>query len=858
MTSASAGRRRHLTRFLVTESTLNGLGLGLVFIPASAAFVTDFGADRLPYVYLVVAVVGVIGSAGISGLLDRYSLARTASSVEATIAAAILAAWLILAGGVDVASAALLVLFSVQLAFGFVLVGSQAGQVLDVDDIKVVMPRVTAGFVAGFMISGIIASIAGRIVDDPLPLLGGAVASFALLAVLLGVVTRRYVRPQTAEAQTEDTGPAPSVLRHPLVLGLLGYQMLSAVGTQLVDYVLFAVAERRYDEVAELASFVGDFTFALNLVDLAALLFVGGLLMSRYGVRFGLAANPAVVTVLAVVAFVLAFGDVDSTALLVLIAAARITDLTAADLATRTAVNAAYQALPTRERVRAQVVVEGVGVPLSFGVVGLALIALNALPGESIRWAIGLTVIVCALWSAASRFVLDRYRSSVAALLRLTDVPGLHDHLADPEALPTLRRLALTGSAAQALPALRILHDHGDTELDRLLIEISDRPDRQVVLGALDVMVERHHPDAGRVAARLVDDDDPSVCARALGLTGRLGPPDQTIAEMSRSRSASPDPQVRAAALAGVLRHPSSHPSEVVDKAAERWVADVASEVVDDRVAAAVVLGGWRLGVGFDQAAADVAVGLAADPIAVVRAALGESFGALPDDETAAVLALAEDDDRALITVLAALGEVGPATTPVILRMADESVPSRRTSIAQALSRADGIDGEDVEPALRAALDRLVTARRAAHDVESLDGAGSMASALRSTLGEVVEETTSEVAHLLQAAHGADLANAFREAADPATTTPAATESLDTTLAGRTRRLVLDAVGPVATEPTTWESALARLVVDTSWAPAPDWLTAVALATADELGVAVPSIEPPGPLSAEVLHAPTV
>ena len=80
---------------------------------------------------------------------------------------------------------------------------------------------------------------------------------------------------------------------------------------------------------------------------IAFLFVLAGPLLQRFGLRLGVAANPFVVTILAVgMLAVLALTAAGSLALLAIASATRIADIALTDGTTRTSINAMYQVLP--------------------------------------------------------------------------------------------------------------------------------------------------------------------------------------------------------------------------------------------------------------------------------------------------------------------------------------------------------------------------------------------------------------------------------------------------------------------------------------------------------------------------------
>ena len=173
--------------------------------------------------------------------------------------------------------------------------------------------------------------------------------------------------------------PARTLFASGLVLLILVYQVLSAMGSWLVDYLLFNRANAHYSG-DDLTRFLSAYTAVLNLVDILFLALLAGPLLRRFGLRLGLVLNPAVVAaLLAVMAVVVAGPGAAAYGLFVLVAVTRLTDIVLTDGTTRTSVNASFQVVPIKDRLAVQAVVEGIGVPVAIGATGAVLLLMNLL-----------------------------------------------------------------------------------------------------------------------------------------------------------------------------------------------------------------------------------------------------------------------------------------------------------------------------------------------------------------------------------------------------------------------------------------------------------------------------------------------
>ena len=471
---------RSVVGLLTAQALAFGVTLALLIIPANSLFLDAYGSEWLPATYIAIAVVGSGAAALIARAARRTRLVRVATVSLGAFAALFGASWVILVAGGAWVSAVLLVLFPVALQVGFVFVGGQAGRLLDVRQMKELFPRVVSGFAVGFFLGGLLGipllALLGSTEDL---LLGTTAAQVAFLALLL-VTERRFPQVSAAPAGDAPAGARPPLrtLFAGLALLLLAYQILSAMGSQVVDFILFDRAAARYS-ADDLTRFLSAYTAALNLVDILFLAVLAGPLMRRFGLRLGLILNPAVVAgVLVVMAVVAAGPGTASFGLFVLASVVRIADIAATDGTTRTSINAAYQIVPVEERLAVQAVVEGIGVPVAIGATGVLLLALNALD-LGIGAVIVFGAVLSVTWTAVAVSVYRSYTRALASEMRRRppvasdldvaagDVPAVRALLRSDDVRDV--RLGLELLAGVASPAaeveLRHVAAHSDPEV---------------------------------------------------------------------------------------------------------------------------------------------------------------------------------------------------------------------------------------------------------------------------------------------------------------------------------------------------------------------------------------------------------
>lgn len=148
------------------------------------------------------------------------------------------------------------------------------------------------------------------LLGDPGHLLAFCVASAGLMLGLIVVTARRFpdelgVAPQRVTTPVVSGKPRRrgtwwALLGNRMVVLILAYQLLSAAVTQLLDYMVWERAAARYPDPSDLAQFQGLFGAVINVVSVLFVVAFAGWLLTRFGVGFGLAANPFGVLVLLV------------------------------------------------------------------------------------------------------------------------------------------------------------------------------------------------------------------------------------------------------------------------------------------------------------------------------------------------------------------------------------------------------------------------------------------------------------------------------------------------------------------------------------------------------------------------------
>ena len=460
--------------WLTAQSFLFGAMAALLGIVANAMFLEAYGPGWLPVTYIAIGIAGVVVSGTIAQSAQRFDMMRIAVIVLGGAAVLFGIAWAIAAGGSGAwVSAALLVLFPILIQLGFVFIGGQAGRILDIAGIK-------AGFAAdhdrvpgrGGRRRADRGPAGERAGSDRGPAARGGHQRGSVRRTRVGdrATLRRHRSPGRAEPahtgdRTNDAAEESSLRRlfgQRFVALILGYQVLSALGSQISDFLVFDRAAAQFPSAEDLARFLAGYTAAMNIVSIAFLFFLAGPLLRRFGLKLGITANPFVVTVFTgLMIVVLAAAGAGSVALLAVVSATRIADIALTDGTTRTSINAMYQVLPNRNRFAAQAAVEGIGVPLAIAASGVLILVLNALPA-ALAAMITVLAIVCAVWTWAALLLYRAYGPALVDALRRRRLLNPDAELeATIEDAAIARHLLVSGEARSAQLGLDLACDAG-------------------------------------------------------------------------------------------------------------------------------------------------------------------------------------------------------------------------------------------------------------------------------------------------------------------------------------------------------------------------------------------------------------
>lgn len=607
------------------------LGLYFVFImvannilkPVSwGLFLNRFDVSRLPYLYILIAVVG--------GLLAYlYTKIVVVASLEAAVAVAtglclvcLLVFWVL----IDVGSTGLLYVFSVFVSLVGIVFLAQgwllAGTFFDSREAKRLYGLLGLGAIAGAACgSTVTAYSAARVgTKNLLPI----AAVFIVLAFLsLGaakVAAQRRGRPgetrpdeERPEARFRFSDLASALARHRHLLVIVGLIAITFCVEVLVEFQFNALAKQTYSG-DNLTAFLGRFNAYLSVTTFVLQVFLTTLVVARLGVGRTLAISPLTVGVSSL-------GVIVAPGLLTA-SLARLGEAATRYSINRTAIELLYLPLPAELKARTKAFVDVFMDRFGRGVAALLLLALTTLGLTAPRRLSLFIVVLAGAWILLAARARREYLTTVRRRIesRRLNLADARVTVQDTETVRLLEQVAHGANPRQVIYALNLLYDAAGYDLAPLLNEVASHPAAAVRAKVYELARNTGHTDLAGLALEEIRSAGPlpgelasEAVAYVLAVSRDAG---GFAAELIRRG----DPVLAEAALQAL----SSNKEAVRAMASDAWLAEAArSEQPAWRALAA-----FAVGVRGEEGAA-VLHDLLEDRSAQVAAAAVRAAGAL-------------------------------------------------------------------------------------------------------------------------------------------------------------------------------------------------------------------------------------
>jgi ATP/ADP translocase len=444
-------------------------------------FLTKFDIDKLPSLYILIAVFGGI-------LAYLYSKLATKSSLRAAVL------W---AMGLSVASLAvmwwligmrlpwMIYVLNIWVSLFSVVSVSQgwlvASNLFDTRQAKRIYPLLGVGMVLGAAFGGEFTNRTAVLVGTENLLLASALmvvlayASFRLAIWKSGTAIGQARAARDEETDFSFPGMLRDIVRVRHLQIIVGMMVVMYLVDTLVEYQFQAMARTGY-RGDQLTAFFGQFYgIWLNGVEFLFQLFITALVVRRFGVGGTLQIAPIAIA-LSSVATVLAPGVTSASAV-------RLTEASTRYTLNKTGMELLYMPLPLALRNRIKAFIDICVDRLSRGVAGVLLILLTA---TSLHMGVkGIAVVVvglCLPWMLFARMARREYVLTIRKRLaeRRLDFETVHIAVQDAETVRLLEAAAVGEHPRRAAYALGLLSEAQGYRIEPILERLAQSPHCEV------------------------------------------------------------------------------------------------------------------------------------------------------------------------------------------------------------------------------------------------------------------------------------------------------------------------------------------------------------------------------------------
>lgn len=270
-----------ITVLLIVKPTVNAL------------FLSSLGAERLPYGYLMVALVAMVSSYFYNYAIRLYSFKRIAITTLSSFS--LLFFLLAIALHFRFLAQWVLYVYYILIALFAVVVTSQfwilANMVYNAREAKRLFGFIGAGAIAGGIFGGYLTTLVSANFGNKISIFIAAILILGCIPILQKIWKLRlealtiYTRKKKAHQERTPDVTAFNLIRNSKHLSFLALIIgVSVIVAKLVDFQFSDFAHRALPDSDELASFLGFWFSSFNVAALVIQLFLTNKILSRYGV----------------------------------------------------------------------------------------------------------------------------------------------------------------------------------------------------------------------------------------------------------------------------------------------------------------------------------------------------------------------------------------------------------------------------------------------------------------------------------------------------------------------------------------------------------------------------------------------
>jgi ATP/ADP translocase len=495
----------------------------------NSLFLSQFGAEKLPYAYIVIAVVAGFVAAGFSRIVSRYRLVTVYIGASLFFASNLIVFWWAVEAGWSYTGFVFYVWASIYTITMPSLFWLSANYIFYPNEARRLFSVIGAGGLLGSIAGGGLTSVLVVYIGTSGLLLAASVVLILIAALTVWIERRernriselRYdLRRQEMRRLARKDESAFSLIVRSRYLTLIAFlTVLTITSSTLVDYQFNSVAERAFPDMDALTRFFGTFFASISVLAFVLQFFLAGRILSRFGIGAGLRFLPT--ALLASAAGFLTFPGLWAAAAL------KASDDGLSNSVNRSSVEILWLPISVEVKNRVKAWLDMFVDRVSRGIGGLLILSAITFFSLSVNHISRIVLVLVAGWLVLT-FLLKReyvkaFRLSLAR--RDIDIEALTADVQDQQSVLVLRQLLTGSDEKQTLYALELLVGTDDQALVEPVSRLTAHPSSSVRVAALRLLSGYSSPPRLDNLAELTHDESPEVSAEALGLISKIDLP---------------------------------------------------------------------------------------------------------------------------------------------------------------------------------------------------------------------------------------------------------------------------------------------------------------------------------------------
>lgn len=481
----------------------------------NSLFLVEFGAEKLPYVFVLVALFAAVVGMSYYRLTSKVRLNYLIFYTLLISISCLLLFWFLLHSGYR--SGSLLYAFYVWVAIFGVVTSAQfwllANFVFNVREAKRLFGFIGAGAIAGGIFGGYLTNyLAPKLRTENLIFF--CIVFLTMCAVLFWFIWKRTAHQRIRErrhkrqttGQMENTGnPLKLILGSRHLSYMAGITGVGVVVATLVDYQFNAVASRVITDTDRLTAFFGFWLSTLNVISLGIQLFLTSRVLRYFGVAASLFFLPIGI-LLGAIAIIVNPGL--GSAIIV-----KMSDGSFKHSINKAGIELLSLPVPTEIKARVKAFIDVFVDNIATGLAGALLILLTIVLGWSVSHISAAVIFLVVFWLYMIIREKEEYVNSIRRAIenRTIDLEQQSLNLEDASVLGSLVKALDGDNERQIMYALRLLEGVKNKALQSRLSRLAGHPSDEVKAQVLGMALQYEKLDLTARADALTMSDDQAV-----------------------------------------------------------------------------------------------------------------------------------------------------------------------------------------------------------------------------------------------------------------------------------------------------------------------------------------------------------